>query len=742
MDSHGVFERFASQPHFGERLSNVVRIPAQEAKLGEIKSPLHSKVSSALEDAGIKKIYSHQAEAIDNAILGNDVVVVTGTSSGKTLCYNVPVIQSCLTEPVATALYIFPTKALAQDQAGKLSELIPEDLIRVGVYDGDTPKSQRRPIRQSAHVVVTNPDMLHIGILPQHESWARFFKSLRYIVIDEMHSYRGVFGSHVGGIIRRLLRLCEWYRSSPVIVGCSATISNPDEHFEKLTSRKGFVINKDGAPKSERVIALVEPPSIEENDVFSPNRETGNLLGSLCEEGVRSLAFCRARISTELVVRYAREGLGKKGKLVESYRGGYTAKERRAIEQKLFSGKLTGLATTSAMELGVDVGGLDAVILNGYPGSLSSFWQQVGRAGRGVNPGFSVMFAHEDPLEQFVARNPEVVLDGAMESVTVNPDNPHVLTAQLRCAAYERPIAPEELGLFGNKAETVVESLVENGDFQFSAGRFFYPSYEAPAPTVNIRGIGGENVSLVAGEEVVGEMESWRAMQYAHNGAVYMHRSKTFLVSDLNLEQHRATIGEADPKYYTSPIVQSVVQSTVKISEKSALSLSGVSVTTIVQGFRKMAQDGRQILGEESLNLPATEYDTIGIRISFVELLSIEDEGSAGAVHALEHALTSVAPIIAGCDRRDIGSAWFSADPDDLSPAIYLFDEGPGGVGLCEKLFEQSETWFSAALKLMEGCDCDNGCPACLYSSQCESLNENLNKIGAIELLKNLIDLL
>lgn len=737
MDALGVFEHFASQPSLRERLANVVTVPEKDPAYAELKIELHPRLASSLRETGIEKLFTHQAAAIEEVLAGNDCVVVTGTGSGKTLCYNLPVLQTCLTEPVATALYLFPTKALAQDQAGKLESLIPGKDVRVGVYDGDTPRPERSLIRKSANIVVTNPDMLHIGILPRHEEWSRFFRALRYIVIDEAHTYRGVFGSHVGNVVRRLLRLCAWYKSDPTIVACSATIGNPTDVFQKLTGREAKLIANDGAPRSERNVALLEPPALEETDTFSPNMEAASVLADFVRSGVRTLAFCRARVSTELVVRYSRKILEDGGfdlEQVESYRGGYTPKERRDIEQRLFRGTLTGLATTNAMELGVDVGGLDAIVLNGYPGSLASFWQQVGRAGRGDERGFAVMIAHEDPLEQFLARNPTVLLSGVSESVALSPDNPHVLAAHLRCAAYERPISPGELAIFGIHAARLADELDDSGDLRFSADRYFYPSHEPPAGKVDIRGIGGENVTLYGGVDEVGQMEGWRALQYAHEGAVYMHRTKTFVVQKLDLKRNEAHMVEREPGYFTQPVVQSVVQPTIELQQATSFDLSGMNVTSAVVGYRKMAQDGRQVLAEVSLELPAQSYDTVGIRV-----LCKNQSEEIGGIHGVEHALMAVAPVLASCDRRDLGSAWFSIDPKDLEPSVYVFDAMPGGIGLCEKLFERRKDWIAMALDLVRSCKCEGGCPACLYSAQCEASNEHLDKPATIALLEDLL---
>lgn len=743
MDALGVFEHFASQPAFRERLANVVTVPPKDASFAALGMELHPKLQEKLNEVGATRLFTHQAEAIERALANEDVVVVTGTGSGKTLCYNVPVVQTCLTEPAATALYLFPTKALAQDQSGKLIALVSEDALRVGVYDGDTPRPQRAVIRRSAHVVVTNPDMLHVGILPRHEEWSRFLRALRFIVVDEAHTYRGVFGSHVGNVLRRLLRLCAWYKSTPTVVMCSATIGNPVDVFERLTGRTPVLVKDDGSPRSERNVALVEPPSLESNESFSPNKETASLLAEFVRCGVRTLAFCRARVSTELVVRQARSLLEEGSydlEQVESYRGGYTPKERRDIEQRLFKGGLTGLATTNAMELGVDVGGLDAVILNGYPGSLSSFWQQVGRAGRGADRGFAVMVAHEDPLEQYLARNPGVLLGGVAESIALSPDNPHVLASHLRCAAYERPIGEEELAFFGPRARQTADELDDAGDLRISAERYFYPSHDAPARKVDIRGVSGENVVLYCGPDEVGEMERWRALQYAHEGAVYMHRAKTYVVERLDLHRSEAHMQEREPGYYTQPVVQSLVQPTLELASEAQFDLCGMNVTSAVVGFRKLAQDGRQILGEETMELPPQSYDTIGVRISpGQEWSPNEDPRLIGAVHGMEHALMAVAPVLASCDRRDLGSAWFSIDPQDLEPSVYVFDAMPGGVGLCEKLFERRSEWVQTALNLVSSCKCESGCPACLYNSNCEATNEHLDKPGTLRVLESLL---
>ena len=710
------------------------------------RHPLDAPLIERLEGLGIGQLFSHQADAYDAARDGKDVVIVTGTSSGKTLCYNLPALHFLSSEPWARMLYLFPTKALAQDQLGKLEGLLPEG-VRAGTYDGDTPPRQRGPLRKMAHVVLTNPDMLHVGILPSHELWARFFKSLRLIVLDEMHVYRGVFGSHVCGVLRRLLRLAEWHKARPQIIACSATIGNPRELFTNLTGREAVLIEEDGAPRGKRTFVFWNPPEMGEGQRLSANIVSSELMVGLAEHGQRVLAFNRARISAELVLRYSRKRAEKGGVIspnaIESYRAGYTPKERRQIEKALFKGELLGLAATNAMELGVDVGSLDAVVMNGYPGTVASFWQQAGRAGRGSKDGLAIMVAHDDPLEQFLVREPALVLDGHNERVAVSPDNPQILAQQLRCAAYERALAPTELENFATKALEIAEGLDRAGELKFSSGLFYYPSHEPPAPGVNIRGGGGQLVTLTVEGEALGTMERWRAMQNAHAGAVYLHRGASFVVESLDLEKGEAQVVAKEVDYYTQAIVQSVVDPQMTLREtrlgQIAVSLVAISVTDAVVGFRRKTLDGDTVLSLEPLDLPPATYETLAVRFDLP--LSRDAEAGVGGVHGVEHALLALAPLVCGSDRGDLGSAWYAMFPDSLSPTVFVIDRTPGGVGLCEKLYDSLVPWVTAARQLLQSCPCEDGCPACLLSARCEINNEALNKRQALELLSGFTEL-
>ncbi|AIE85344.1 DEAD/DEAH box helicase-like protein [Fimbriimonas ginsengisoli Gsoil 348] len=734
-------------PRISAQIAHMEEHAPRSAVYGEIRRAMHPLIQDKLKELELSRLFSHQAKAYDAAMEGRDVVVVTGTNSGKTMCYNLPALQMCLSEPAVRCLYLFPTKALAQDQLGKLEALIPGPQVRVGTYDGDTPQNQRSSIRKLSHIVLTNPDMLHVGIMPGHDYWAKFFKSLRLIVLDEMHVYRGVFGSNVGNVLRRLLRLCEWHKSRPQIIACSATIGNPTDLFDKLTGRKATLIDEDGSPSGKRTFVFWNPPELGEGRRLSANVATSEILASLTENGLRTLAFSRARVSAELVLRYTRKRVQEGGHVapgsIESYRAGYTAKERRQIEQSLFRGDLLGLSATNAMELGVDVGGLDAVVMNGYPGTASSFWQQAGRAGRGARDGLAVFVAHDDPLEQFLVREPQTLLGARNESVGANPGNPQILSQHLLCAAHERPIAPSELTRFGTEALNVAEGLDRSGELEFRAGLFFYPSFEPPALRVNIRGAGGEQVRLIVDGQELGTMERSRAMTSAHEGAIYMHRGATFLVTSLDLENERAEVVPFEADYYTQTIVQSVLDPRVEVRSAQLphanASLAGVTVTDMVVGFRKKSLDGDTVLGVEALDLPPMTYDTVCVRIDLPPLdENLDMSEQLGGIHGLEHALMAVAPLLAGCDRGDLGSAWYSMFPDTMRPAVFVFDKTPGGVGLCERLFESVTAWLRAAHQLLASCKCDAGCPGCLYSPRCEVSNEALSKPGSLALLGKL----
>ncbi|MEQ1822779.1 MAG: DEAD/DEAH box helicase [Fimbriimonadaceae bacterium] len=723
---------------FGDQIVHVEEIASRLATFAPIPARLDPHIFETLQAKGIEQLYAHQAQACEAALDGKDVMIVTGTNSGKTLCYALPTLHQCIQEPMARALYVFPTKALAQDQLKRMSDLLPEG-IRAGTYDGDTAASQRGSIRKLAHIILSNPDMLHVGVLPNHENWVTFLKNLRYIVIDEMHTYRGVFGSHVANVLRRLLRLCEWHRNRPQIIACSATIANPLSAFRRLTSREPVLIDEDASPQGRRTFIFWNPPPLKDAERASANVTSAHIVSDLVERGFTSLAFCRARISTELVLVQARKDLGDKANLVESYRGGYTPKERRQIEKAVRTGKLKGLIATNAMELGVDIGDLDAVVMNGYPGSISSFWQQAGRAGRGSKDGLAIMVAHDDPLEQFLLREPSLLFDKPVESVTINNENPQILSRQLLCAAHERPLSPAELSNFGDSAIGIAEDMDRSGELSYRAGLFYYPAFSPPAPGVNIRGASGSEIVLMCEGEQLGTMERNRALQNAHTGAIYLHRGQSYFVRSLDLDQGIATVIPTDANYYTQPVTQATVEELSRLERSGPFSLVGLKVTDQVIAYRKKLHDGNRVFDIVDLDLPPQTFETLAIRLDLPELPFDDDDPSAAisSVHGLEHALIAVAPLLAGCDRNDLGSAWYGVSPDTLQPAVFVFDRVPGGVGLTERLFQMLDAWLASAVDLLTSCPCKEGCPACLMSSRCEAANEYLSKKGTIELLRS-----
>ena len=689
------------------------------------------------------KLYRHQYDAIKAARAGNDVLVSTGTNSGKSLCFHVPALAACCEEPMARALFLYPTKALAHDQLGKL-ELLGKDLsVRVATYDGDTPKSHRSPIRNLCNIVLTNPDMLHMSILPNHANWTKFLKALRVIAIDEMHTYRGVFGSHVAQVLRRLLRLCAWYHNKPQIIAGSATIGNPEELFERLTGRKGDLIDQDGSPSGRRTVVFMNPPMLPNQTRLSSNIATSEALASLIESDVTTLAFNRSRVATELTLRYTKKRLGEELEdQVESYRSGYTPKERRQIEQAIIKGRIKGLTTTNALELGIDIGSLDAVILNTYPGSQSSFWQQIGRAGRGTKDSLAMYIAGDNPLEQYLLDNPERLLNGRNESVTIQPSNPTILGSQLLCAAYERPLAPSECELFAPNALDIAEGLDRAGELKFQGGHFYYPGFEPPALKVNIRGAGMEMVSLLVGGEELGTMEYARALTQAHPGAIYLHRGEPFEVTELDLDKMQAHLNRFTGSYYTQAKIQALLEPGYSVSKKELYALAGCKVTDLVIGYSKKSFDGDTVLDVLALELPPRAFDTVCLRIDLPQLdMDGPLEQQIAGVHGLEHALLSLAPLIAGCDRNDLGSAWFSMFHETMCPAIFIYDRTPGGIGLAEELFKRADELVSAALDRIRKCECDRGCPGCLYLAQCELGNEQLDKGMAYQMLLQLKNL-
>lgn len=736
----------ASEDYRGQAVHSE-RIPARPPSYATLERPLPPGIQTSLEAQGIRQLYTHQCAAVEAARQGRDFVVVTSTASGKTLCYNLPVAETLLADPRGRALYLFPTKSLAQDQLIKLSAFDLAPPLRQATFDGDTPSLDRRAIRKASRVVLTNPDMLHVGILPNHASWSQFLARLRFIVVDEIHVYRGVFGAHVASVLRRLLRLAESYGASPQMIACSATIANPGELMRRLTGREADLIACDGSPSGPRTFVLWEPPPTGDGTRASANSEATRLFCDLVSHGVRTLAFARSRKGAELILKYAREGFARTGssdgERITSYRAGYTPEHRRQIEQALFRGDLLGVTATNALELGVDLGNLDATLSVGYPGSVSSAWQQAGRAGRSGRASLSVLIGLDDPLDRFVLRHPEFLFGGRCEQAVLDPGNRRVLQAHLACAAHERPLSGDDLARFGPNATAAVQGLEEEGRLDYRNGRFFYGKDDYPAMRVNIRSASAESYEIrlhsTAGE-LLGTMDSARVPYSAHPGAIYLHMGEALLVTGADEARRVIVVEPADADYYTEP--RSI--GSVTVLEDLAVRPEGLGevhfgslvVTSQVIGYRRKQLHSDRVLEACDLVMPESTFETEGFWILFPASLGIRlaERGLdlAGGIHSLEHALTGMLPMIALCDRMDVLGASVPFHPDTGAATLFLYDAHPGGVGLSEVAFERLQELLLAARETIASCRCDDGCPACIQSPYCGLGNDPLDKAASV----------
>jgi len=754
------------QRFYKGQIAHVERIAARKARSGRLKKPLSPLLRKALRKVGVEKLYKHQAQAIDAVREGHSVVMATSTASGKTLCYNLPVLEVIIADWRAKALYLFPTKALAQDQLRSLRELTRHDLrdVRFGTYDGDTPRSARARLRKSASIILTNPDMLSLGILPNHTLWANFFKNLKFVVIDEAHVYRGVFGSHVACVIRRLRRLCQHYGSSPQFICCSATIANPGEHVERLTGVSVIVVDDDGSPTGSKDFVLWNPPFVDlaRTARRSANSEATSIFVEMVKQGIRNITFTRARRVAELILLYARQALAKEApqlaSLVKSYRAGYLPQERRQIEQELFTGQLLGVTATNALELGVDVGSLDATILVGYPGTIASTWQQVGRAGRGVRHSLAVLIGFDSPLDQFFMRHPQELFGRSHEHALINPDNVYILEKHLPCAAHELPLSnqrgPSSLddeALFGPGFVEAMIGLEHKSILEYRNERWYYMGFGYPAEEVNIRSISGGSVRLLneaQGYRALEEIELTTAFSRVHPGAIYLHQGESYLVTDLDWEMGLAYLRPVEVNYYTLPreindvsIIRSLRHQQLPATTAY---LGQVRVTQQVIGYKRVQQFSETTLSVEYLDLPAQSFETVALWFDvfpgIAQRVVRHRLDFHGGLHAVEHASIGILPLFAMCDRLDIGGLSTPNHPDTGQAQIFIYDAFPGGVGIAEKGFELLTQLWKATLETISECPCESGCPSCIQSPKCGNNNEPLDKEAAILILHGLLE--
>jgi DEAD/DEAH box helicase domain-containing protein len=733
---------------FGDdRLVHLERIPAREARYGELVTPLPAAVADRLP---VERLWTHQAEAIDLARAGRSVAIATGTASGKSLCFQVPIAEAVGAEVPGTALLLFPTKALAQDQLRSLEALAMPGLVPA-CYDGDTGPEVRAWARRHASVLLTNPDMLHVGLLPHHGRWATFLMRLQYVVVDELHILRGIFGTHVAHVLRRLRRVCNLYGSDPTFIFGSATIGEPATLASALCGKDVTAVIDDGSPRGERLFALWNPPLLDEHTGArgSANVETAALLSSLVGDDRRAIAFCRSRKGTEVVAADTRRRLPEKlRESVRPYRGGYLAEERREIEGELFSGQLRGVVATSALELGIDIGTLDACVLDGFPGTIASMWQQAGRAGRAQQQSLAVLVAGEDQLDQWLMAHPKELFSRPPEQAVINPSNPSVLQPHLACAAYELPLSPDDTEWWGDELDDGVRDLVLDDCLTVRDGRAYWSGRGAPAWGVGLRSGSSEEYRIATTEgHLIGTVDGNRAFSSVHPGAVYLHQGGAWRVTDLDLHDRVAWVEPSDGGEVTQ--VRSETDIRILADEQRRrigpieLHLGAVQIDERVVGYQRRDVHTRELLGTEELDLPPSCLVTRAFWFTIDEALlhaaGIAPADWPGTLHAAEHAAIGILPLFTICDRWDVGGVSTALQVDTGKPTVVIYDGYPGGAGIAELGFASGERLLRTTLEVIVGCPCTSGCPSCVQSPKCGNGNEPLDKAGAAALLRAVV---
>ncbi|MGB8477185.1 MAG: DEAD/DEAH box helicase [Candidatus Acidiferrum sp.] len=772
-----VLDALATRDVDGEVLTALRYFPAREAQWAEFPAWVHAELIAAYGAKGIRQLYTHQAIAAEAVHAGKNVVVVTPTASGKTLCYNLPILNSILENADTRALYLFPTKALAQDQLAELYDLNQRLDNRFGVftYDGDTPADARRAIREKGHVVLTNPDMLHTGILPHHTRWTRLFENLRYIVIDELHTYRGVFGSHLCNVLRRLRRIANFYGRDPQFICCSATIANPGELAARLLEKEVDVLDANGAPAGEKTFVFYNPPVV--NRALGIRRsyinETSRVAQEFLKRDLQTMVFANSRLQTEILLTYlqtANPHPPGKQETIRGYRGGYLPNERREIERGLRDGRIRGVVSTSALELGIDVGSLDTVVMAGYPGSIAGTWQRAGRAGRRSGSSCAVMVASSSPLDQFIVRHPDYFFGNTPEHAFIQPDNLEILINHLKCAAFELPIAPGEH--FGEvDLPDLCGRLAEAGYLHLSGNHYHWTHEAYPADTISLRSISSDNfiiIDVTGGANVIGEVDFPSALVFLHEKAIYIHGGQQYHVEHLDFKERKAYVKQVDVDYYTDAVRYTqvrVLEATETAAAPAAANLHShgdVLVRSQVVGFKKIKFFTNENIGDGKLELPENEMHTTSYWITLerplLESLPYSVSERQSGMFGLLHALASVATLLLMCDGHDLGTAIGERPPDpDLEtsvvaarhaapsqsqgtgpaaieefipsrlrdasrgnmkeffePNLYLFDAYPGGIGFSEPLFRTHKLLIQRTRELIAACTCDSGCPSCV----------------------------
>lgn len=725
-----VLEQIKNNRRIADNITFWAQIPARAAVYEEFNEWIDPRLKEALRKKGIYRLYSHQAKAIQEVHEGKNVVVVTPTASGKTMCYNIPVIDTIIKDKDARALFIFPTKALAQDQLAELHELIKEAGVEIKTYtyDGDTPQSARKAIRQAGHIVVTNPDMLHSGMLPHHTKWTRLFENLKYVVIDEIHHYRGVFGSHLANVIRRLKRICDFYGSKPQFICCSATIANPGELAGRIIGSDVLVIDNNGAPSGEKHIIFYNPPVV--------NKELGIRRSSLIEarylaelfirNNIQTIVFTKSRLNVEVLVTYLKDifkGSLKGDNFVRGYRGGYLPTQRREIERGMRSGEITGIVATNALELGIDIGSLQACIMCGYPGSISSTWQQAGRAGRKNDISVAILVASSNPLDQYIINNPAYFFQKNPENGLINPDNLVILYSHIKCAAFELPFSDDEK--FGVETTREILSYMEEAKILRHVGnRWHWMSDVFPADEISLRSASNENFIIIdittPDRRVIGECCRFSAPMLLHEEAIYIHEGQQYQVEKLDFEEKKAYVRAVDVDYYTDAnlaVDLKVLDVFREEESKGILKSSGeVMVSALVTMFKKIKFYTHENIGSGPVDLPETSMHTTSYWVSFPEKLpeGMTQTSMQDGLLGLSNVLVNAAPLYLMCDPRDISVVYQVKSTFTQRPTIYIYDNYPGGVGFSDKLYELHNEIFETARKMIKSCSCESGCPSCV----------------------------
>ncbi len=715
-----------------EKLKNLPSLTHREELSGspaeyvDFPREISDKIRKTLEDRGISRLYSHQKEAVELALEGKNPVVVTPTASGKTLCYNLPVLNKIIEDPGSRALYLFPTKALSQDQLAELHDLAEslESGVKTFTYDGDTRPEVRRSIRQAAHIVITNPDMLHTGILPHHTKWVKLFENLNYIVIDEMHSYRGVFGSHVANVLRRLKRIASFYGSDPQFIFSSATIANPGELASRLAETEVEVVSENGAPAGPRDFLFYNPPVVDRELGIRKSYvlESKNLARRLLLNEISTIVFARTRLNTELILSYLKEQLPSSRK-VRGYRGGYLPGERREIEAGLREGEILGVVSTNALELGIDIGQLEACLIAGYPGSISSVWQQAGRAGRGRERSLTILVASSSPLDQYIINHPEYFFQQPPESGLINPNNLLILMSHLKCAAFELPFEEDEI--FGvESTPEILEYLEEEGVLRYRQGRYYWMADKYPAADISLRSAASDDFAVIDTtdnrHQVIGRVDYFSAPTTIHEKAIYLHGAGQYQVQELDFEDRRALVEEVDVNYYTdaSLAVDLRVLEEFETAGEGDYSYAWgeVSVTARATMFKKVKFNTHENVGYGDINLPEQEMHTSAYWFTVPSRLreKLGREALENGLLGLANLIINIAPLFLLCDPRDIKDTVQVRSPHTGLPTVFFYDSYPGGIGLSEKMFRVHSRLLERARELVEDCLCQQGCPSCV----------------------------